>query len=124
MLGSLGLMPKSATYLLGGGYEGDKVFPWGYLPVLAYGAWVWSSAEERHRKVANIVGTSLLLGLALAWFFAAIPVIQTRLFDFYALPLILLAGNPGNSKIKIALSSLLAFVLYLRLELLQDWILG
>ena len=127
MLGWLGLAAESATYFSGlqaGNYDGMKVFPWGYLPILGYGVWLWSAATEEHKKISNIVAASLLLGLALAWFFAIIPVIQTRLFDFYTLPLVFLAGNAGNSRLKIGLTCLLALVLYLRLELVQDWILG
>ena len=127
MLSWLGLVAESATYFAGlqeGSYDGVKAFPWGYLPILGYGVWLWTATAEEHKKTANIVAASLLLGLTLAWFFAIIPVIQTRLFDFYALPVVLLAGNLGNSRLKMALTCLLALVLYLRLELLQDWILG
>lgn len=123
-LNSFGVIPKSAAYLLEGGYEGEKAFPWGYLPILGYGIWLWSSSTKELEKVSNIVATSLLLGLVIAWFFTAIPIIQTRLFDFYALPIILLAGNLGKSSFKFAATSLLAIGLYLRLELIQDWILG
>jgi hypothetical protein len=127
MLSWLGLAAESATYFVGlqeGNYDGMKVFPWGYLPILGYGVWLWSTAAEEHKKISNIVAVSLLLGLALAWFFTIIPVIQTRLFDFYTLPLVFLAGNVGNSRFKTELTCLLALVLYLRLELVQDWILG
>lgn len=127
MLNWLNVVPESETYfagLEGGQYDGIKAFPWIYLPILVYGVWLWSAAPEEQKKTANIVAASLLIGLTLAWFFAIIPVIQTRLFDFFALPLVLLAGNVGNSKLKIELTCLLAVMLYLRLELIQDWILG
>lgn len=127
MLSWLGLQAESATYFAGlqeGNYDGIKAFPWGYLPILSYGVWLWFASAEEHKKISNLVAASLLLGLTLAWFFAIIPVIQTRLFDFYALPLVFLAGNVGNSRLKMVLTCLLALVLYLRLELVQDWILG
>lgn len=123
-ISSIGLMPQSAIYLLEEDNFGSKAFPWGYLPILICGVWLWSSAFSREQKIPNIVAASLLVGLMLAWFFASIPVIQTRLFDFYALPLVFLAGNVGNSKLKVGLISLLAIFLYVRLELVQDWILG
>lgn len=123
-ISSIGLMPHSALYLLEGDSSGSKAFPWGYLPLLIYGIWLWSSAVKEQQKISSIVATSLLIGLMLAWFFAAIPVIQTRLFDFYALPLVLLAGNTGNSRLKRGVTCILAIFLYIRLELFQDWILG
>jgi hypothetical protein len=123
----LGMVPETTTYLLSvqeGSNDGAKTFAWGYLPMLGYGVWLWSTSLEEYKKTANIAATSLLLGLSLAWFFALIPIMPTRLFDFYALPLVLLVGNVGDSKYKITLACLLAWALYLRLELFQDWILG
>jgi hypothetical protein len=124
LLGSLGAIPKSASYLLDGGYEGAKVFPWGYMPILGYGLWIWASYSNKAQKIVNITATSILLALGLAWFFASIPIMQTRMFDFYILPLVLLAGNPGKSKSKVLATCVLAVMLYLRLEIVQDWILG
>lgn len=123
----LGVVNETAPYFAGlqaGGYAGIKAFPWSYFPILGYGVWLCSSAAQEHQKIANIVAAGLFLGTALAWFFAIIPTMQNRLFEFYAVPLVLLAGNVGQSKLKIALTCLLALVLYLRLELLHDWILG
>jgi hypothetical protein len=127
MLSWLGLLQETETYFSGAQADtrdGAKVFALGYLPIILYGVWLWSAAAEENKKIADIVSTSLLLGTFLAWFFALIPLMQTRLFDFYALPLVLLVGNIGNSKLKITLTCLLALLLYLRLELFQDWILG
>lgn len=123
----LGLVSETASYYTGfqaGGYVGVKIFPWGYFLILGYGIWLCSAAADEHRKIANIISAGLFLGAALAWFFAIIPTMQTRLFEFYALPLVLLAGNVGHSRLKITLTCILAMVLYLRLELLHDWILG
>lgn len=127
MLSWLGVVPEAATYFLAlqdNAYEGARIFAWGYMPMLIYGVWLWSAATVEHKKIANIVAASIFLAVTLAWFFAIIPVMQTRLFDFYVLPLVLLVGNMGYSKIKIAVTCLLALILYLRLELFQDWILG
>lgn len=123
----LGLVSEAAPYfssMQAGEYAGIKPFPWAFLLMLGYGIWLCFTVAKEHRKVANIVAAALFLGTALAWFFAIIPTMQNRLFEFYAVPLILLAGNVGRSKLKIALTCLLAVVLYLRLELLHDWILG
>lgn len=127
VLNWLGLVSETAPYYTGmqaGAYVGVKVFPWGYFLILSYGVWFCSTVPEEQQKIADIVAAGLFLGTALAWFFAIIPTMQTRLFEFYAIPLVLLAGNVGRSKVKILMTCLLALVLYLRLELLHDWILG
>lgn len=122
-----GVVPETSSYFGGmqaGAYAGVKVFPWGYFLMLAYGVWLCSSATIHTRRISEIVAAGLFLGVALAWFFAIIPTMQTRLFEFYAVPLVFLAGNVGSSRLKIAVTILLSLVLYLRLELLNDWILG
>lgn len=123
----LGLVPETSSYfgsLQEGGYAGVKLFPWGYFLILTYGVWLCTTTTVQCQRIAEIVAAALFLGMALAWFFAIIPTMQTRLFEFYAVPLVLLAGNVGNSRLKITLTCLVALILYLRLELLHDWILG
>ena len=123
----LGVSREAAPYfeqMQAGGYAGIKAFPWSYLLILGYGTWLCFTVAKEHQEIGNIVAAGLFLGTALAWFFAIIPTMQNRLFEFYAVPLILLAGNVGRSKLKISLACLLALALYFRLELLNDWILG
>lgn len=107
-----------------GAYEGVRVFPWGYFLILAYGVWLCDAMRNQNPRIVQIVSAGLALGMLVAWFFAANPSIQTRVFEFYAVPLVLLAGNVVGSKSKIILTCILALGLYLRLELLHDWILG
>lgn len=123
----LGLIPEAVPYYSGtlnGSYVGVKIFPWGYLLILAYGVWLCDALRLTQRSVSEIASAGLLLGMFVAWFFAINPTMQTRIFEFYVIPLVLLAGNVGQSKVKIAVTCLLALVLYFRLELLHDWILG
>lgn len=107
-----------------GGYAGVKIFPLGYFLILAYGTWLTYDAEDYYRNISQIVSAGLFLGTLLVWFFAIIPTMQTRLFEFYAVPLTIMAGNVQSSRVKIVVTVLLAIVLYLRLELFNDWILG
>lgn len=123
----LGLIPEAVPYYSGtlnGSYAGVKVFPWAYFLILAYGIWLCDALRLAHRSISEIVSAGLFLGMFVAWFFAINPTMQTRFFEFYTIPLVLLAGNVGRSKVKIAVTCVLALVLYLRLELLHDWILG
>lgn len=123
----LGLIPEAAPYYLGtvnGSYVGVKLFPLAYFLILGYGIWLCDALRLTQRSVSEIASAGLLLGMFVAWFFAINPTMQTRIFEFYAVPLVLLAGNVGRSKVKIGVTCLLALVLYVRLELLHDWILG
>lgn len=107
-----------------GAYEGVKIFPWGYFFILGYGIWLCNAMSNHHPKIVQIVSAGLALGMLVAWFFAINPTIQTRVFEFYAVPLVLLAGNVGGSRSKILTTCILALVLYFRIEVLHDWILG
>ena len=123
----LGLIPEAVPYYSGtlnGSYVGVKLFPWGYFLILAYGIWLCDALRLAHRNISEIVSAGLFIGMFVAWFFAINPTMQTRIFEFYAIPLVFLAGNVGRSKVKIAVTCLLALVLYFRLELQHDWILG
>jgi hypothetical protein len=74
--------------------------------------------------VEQYVLASILLGTFLAWFFAPIHLIQTRLFDFYIAPLVFLVGNLKLSKLNLSVTLGLASLLYARMELIHNWILG
>lgn len=114
--------PDYAGVLISG-YPLIKPFPWAYLLIVVYGVALCASMTQC-LKLTRIVSAALFLGIALAWFFAFNPTIQGRFFEFYVIPLVFLAGNVGQSKIKAVATLLLAIFLYLRLELLHDWILG
>lgn len=123
-LGIINLAKKYYPGTVVGLYPGVKVFPLAYILILAYGFWLCDALRVSHRKVSEIASAGLLLGMVVAWFFVINPTVQTRVFEFYAVLLALLAGNVGHSKLKITLTCLLALVLYFRLEILHDWILG
>lgn len=126
-LGWLGSIPETASYYSGsqsGAYAGVKAFPWAYFLILGYGIWLCDAMRDGYSKIVEIVSAGLALGMLVAWFFAINPTMQTRTFEFYAVPLVLLAGNVGGSRRKILATCILALVLYGRLELLHDWILG
>ncbi len=105
-------------------FTGVSVFPLGYWPILLYGIFVCNTHSVGNQKLREVVSASLFVAIALAWLFALLPAMQTRLFEFYAVPLVFLAGNVGDSRVKITLTCLLALTLYLRLELFNDWVLG
>lgn len=105
-------------------YLNHRIFPIGYLPILGYALWLCWGINPLKDRLVQTVGASVMLALLLAWIFSFNPTMQTRMFEFYIAPLVLLAGNIGSSKIKLIGTTLLALILYLRLELLNNWILG
>lgn len=127
MLSSFQGIKGLKTYLISSGnaaYTGIKIFPLGYFLILGYGIWLCDLLRFSCQKLSYIVSMSLFTGMTAAWFFAVNPTIQARVFEFYAVPLVLLAGNIGYSRPKTVVTCVLSLVLYMRLELLNDWILG
>ena len=123
----LGGLSQTAPYYMGsqsGAYVGVRLFPWAYFLILGYGLWLCDAERMTQRKLTEIVSAGIFIGMFVAWVFAINPTIQTRIFEFYAVLLVLLAGNVGDSRGKMAVTCTLALVLYMRLELLHDWILG
>lgn len=123
----LGVMPETASYyqeMKAGGFSGVKVFPWAYLLILGYGIWCCTTAQSEERTLASIASAGLMTGLLVAWFFVVVPTIQTRVFEFYSVLLVLLAGNARGSRTMMLMTVALALILYLRIELIHDWILG
>lgn len=107
-----------------GEYINVKIFPLGYLPILAFGLWLCRGNNPQKNRLCRIVGASILLAIFLAWLFSFNPTIQTRMFELYIAPLVLLAGNIGSNKTKLVGTIALSGILYIRLEWLHDWIIG
>lgn len=107
-----------------GEYVNVKNFPLGYLPILGYALWLCWDINPQKDWLIRSAGASIALAILLAWFLAFNPTMQTRIFEFYVAPLFLLAGNIGSSKAKLIGTLILASILYLRLEFVNDWILG
>jgi hypothetical protein len=76
------------------------------------------------RAINQYVIASALVAVVLAWFFAPIMTMQSRLFDFYIAPLVFLVGNLERNKWAYFGVIALAIMLYARLELLHNFILG
>jgi len=72
----------------------------------------------------DLAFSSILLGLVLAWFFSAIATLELRLFDFYATPLVFLAGNLKRNSWTFFVTIVLALTLFLRLVFLHRFIMG
>ena len=113
-----------------GGFAGMKLFPALYLLLLAYLGVILVfgktllNQSELSKDVSQYVLASILLALALAWFFAPIQVMQSRLLEFYFAPIVLIAGNLERNRWTFLGTIVLAIFIYARMELIHNFILG
>lgn len=107
-------------------FDNQINFPLAHLLIIGYVIFILLINDSIAEKsdINQLVLASILLAVFLAWFFAPVHAIQTRLFDFYVAPLVFLAGNLGSSRITLGVTLLVAIFLYVRMELLHNWIIG
>lgn len=120
---------ESATYwdqYQSGLFNKERAFPAAHLLIIGYITIILliNKSYFLDSPVNQYALSSLCLAVALAWFFAPIHAIQTRLFDFYLAPLVFLAGNLRPTRINLVLTLALATLLYIRMELLHNWVIG
>lgn len=122
-------VPTAKLYIdhaLSGGYLGVKPFPiagyfmLGYL-ILIVGT---QGAEPASIRLQRFVLASALMAIFYAWFFTPVHDFQMRLFDFYIAPIVFIAGNLKRNKYLFMATMTLAFLLYIRYEVIHDYIIG
>jgi len=111
---------------MSGGYESENKFPAIDLLLLMYLAIIFAREGEnlQDSKIIQYVLASAMLAIFLAWFFAPVHAIQTRLFDFYVAPIVLLAGNLKRNRYLFFSTISISMLIYIRMELIHDFILG
>lgn len=125
------LTPNSSakTYVdiaLAGGYAGVKPFPIAGYFMLGYLVLIVSiqGVESSCIRLQRFVLASAVMATFFAWFFTPVHDIQMRLFDFYIAPLVFLAGNLKRNKYLFIATITLAVLLYIRYEVMHDYIIG
>lgn len=113
-------------HALGGGYLGVKPFPIAGYFMLGYLVLIVSIQGVAPASIGllRFVVASVLMGTFFAWFFTPIHDIQMRLFDFYITPLVFIAGNLRRNKYLFMVTIILAVLLYIRYEVMHDYIIG
>ena len=111
---------------IGGGYQGENKFPTIDLLIMIYlvAIIIRKDINTFASKLNQYVIASALLAIFLAWFFAPIHAVQTRLFDFYIAPIVFLAGNLKQNKYLFFGTIFLSLLIYFRMEVIHDFILG
>lgn len=109
-----------------GGFNQERLFPLADVVILLYLGFIliWKPHFREHTTIERYALGSILLAVFLAWFFAPIHAIQTRLFDFYVAPLVFLAGNVKLNRYTLFATLSLAILLYIRTEFIHNWIMG
>ena len=111
---------------LAGGYVGVRPFPIAGFFILGYLVLIISTqgVEPTSIRLQRFALASALMGTFFAWFFTPVHDIQMRLFDFYIAPLVFLAGNLKRNKYLFIATITLSVLLYIRYEVMHDYIIG
>lgn len=120
---------ESASYWAqyhAGLFDNEKKFPIAHLLIISYVVLILASNRSSSSESAaeQYALASIFLAVFMSWFFAPIHAIQTRLFDFYLAPLVFLVGNIRLTRTILFATLGLASLLYIRMELLHNWIIG
>lgn len=76
-----------------GYYAGWRVIPASIFPVILLMVLLGKPAFEENKEVYVYASASCILACWFLWGFADIPAAQVRFFEYFALPMVLLAGN-------------------------------
>lgn len=76
-----------------GYYENWRVIPVSLFSVIFLMVFLGKSAFDENKEVYVYASVSCILACWLLWGFADIPAAQVRFFEYFALPVVLLAGN-------------------------------
>ncbi len=111
---------------LTGGYASVKPFPIAGYFMLGYLVFILGiqGVQTASIRLLRFVVASALMGTFFAWFFTPVHDIQMRLFDFYITPLVFIAGNLKRHKYLFIATIVLAILLYIRYEVIHDYIIG
>lgn len=76
-----------------GYYANWRVIPVSLFPVILLMVFLGKPAFDENKEVYIYASASCILACWFLWGFADIPVAQVRFFEYFALPMVLLAGN-------------------------------
>lgn len=86
-----------------GAFQQDKLIPWSLYPLAGLGLWLAKDVFIHNRDLYNIVAASMAIGCGLLYCFSALTVAQVRFFEFFMLPMVLLAGEVKRTWLTLVL---------------------
>lgn len=79
-----------------GGYENIRVMPYSYLPLILLSVYFAKDVFSTNNDLYRYCALSLVIACWLAWVCAGWQEPQARIFEYFALPAVLLVGNFRN----------------------------
>lgn len=93
---------------LSGAFQKDKLIPLSLYPLGVLGLWLAKDTFETNRELYAVVAASMTIACWLMWLFAAITPVQVRFFEYFMLPMVLLAGCAKRNVINLVLIAAVA----------------
>lgn len=100
-------------------FKVDKLVPFALYPLAALGLWLAKDVFERNRSLYSIVAASMTIGCGLLYFFASLTVAQVRFFEFFMLPVVLLAGEAKRGWLNLLVIAAVAGAWVVRFNVLH-----
>lgn len=103
-------------------FKEDKLVPIIFYPLVGLGLWLAKDVFQVNRKLYSLVACSISLACWLMWLFAATTPAQARFFEYFMLPIVLLAGCANRTWLNLALIAIVSGVWVVRHNILHPLI--
>lgn len=103
-------------------FQADKVIPIVFYPLIGLGIWLAKDVFLLNRRLYCLVASSMAIACWLMWLFAATTPAQVRFFEFFMLPMVLLAGCARRSWINLSAVAVVSGVWLVRHNILHPLI--
>ena len=100
-------------------FKADKPIPFALYPLAGLGLWLAKDVFERNRDLYSVVAASMAIGCGLLYFFSTLVVAQVRFFEFFMLPMVLLAGEAKRSWLNLLAVAAVAGAWVVRFNILH-----
>lgn len=110
------------SYLSGqaaGLFKADRLIPIVFYPLIGLGIWLAKDVFLLNRRLYSLIASSMAIACWLMWLFAAMTPAQVRFFEFFMLPMVLLAGCAQRSWINISALAIVSGVWLVRHNVLH-----
>lgn len=102
-----------------GAFKADKLVPIVFYPLVGLGLWLAKDVFVNNRKLYSVVASSMALACWATWLFAATTPAQARFFEYFMLPIVLLAGCANRTWLNLVLIAIVSGVWVVRHNILH-----
>lgn len=100
-------------------FKADKPIPFALYPLAGLGLWLAKDVFERNRDLYTVVAASMAIACGLLYFFSTLVVAQVRFFEFFMLPVVLLAGEAKRTWLNLIVITTVAGAWVVRFNVLH-----